>query len=93
MTSASPDPSVHNGWTKTWPTAPGHYWFYGVLSKGESLTEHPVASEVWLPKGDIPVYVVGGSFVHKAEGTFGFWKEIEFPPLPEWSLECATGPD
>lgn len=75
-----------DGWTTTWPTVPGHYWFYGILSKGEDLTPHPVASEVWMPPGDLLIYVVGGSFVHKAEGTLGYWREIEFPALPEWSL-------
>lgn len=82
------------GWTTTWPIEPGHYWFYGIMSKGEDLTPKPVPSEVWMPPGGRPVYVVGGSFVHKAEGTLGYWKEIECPALPEWhmgsSIESPT---
>lgn len=67
-------------WTKTWPTKPGFYWFYGKqFGDGESRfawTECMQISNGVLIKGE-------GFIWWKTEGHDGVWTPAVLPEIPK----------
>ena len=70
-------------WTRTWPTEPGWYWFYGwcwKLLAGESEM-HLV--KVRTDGSEKPFHVTNGHFLWKGEGADGWWQKAILPDPPE----------
>lgn len=75
---------MKNKWSKTWPTKPGLYWFYGYEFRHEA-GEKPnfYLVEVAMSGNHIPMYVTKGHFMYASEGTQGSWRKAELPEPPK----------
>ena len=71
-------------WTSEWPTKDGWYWFYG-RKYGEEKHSFGTVRVRKISNGIMRV--LDGQFMWKAEGHIGFFQPLDFPPIPDDTLE------
>lgn len=70
-------------WSKTWPTAPGDYWFYGRMYPSQTEDEMNLVKIVRAGQGKyVHLMCISGShFIYESEAT-GVWKPARVPKAP-----------
>ena len=70
-------------WTKSWPTKPGYYWFYGYrygkISCGRECDPELMIVEVRKTKGNDVCFIANGQFMYKSEVEEAHFQEAILP--------------
>jgi len=68
-------------WTKTWPTEPGMYWFYGWPFGEKSHKPELNLVRLWAVSNGV-IMIRDGTSWFKNEGGIGMFCEVKLPDLP-----------
>jgi hypothetical protein len=71
-----------NEWTAEWPTKPGTYWFYGLISR-QSERPQLVLVRAYSAGNDRVALVAEGRIIYRVEAS-GYFMPAVLPEPPEF---------